>query len=136
MLSKYCVAFIHHKNFRSSCHQMVVLWSMTWFCLYITIFINRISCKEQIYCCEYDNLFVVSYLLAISRTLLYQRLNRGNIFWVSNLKLWCMESCSNMQTSSKGIRCHAWYSLYIYMCIFHFLLLLIGYKDVDYNFFL
>ena len=37
-----------------------------------------------------------------------------------------------MQASSKGIRSHALYSLYIYMCVFHFP---VGYKDIGYNFF-
>ena len=40
-----------------------------------------------------------------------------------------------MQASFKGMRSLALYSLYIYMCVFHFLLLLVGYKDVGYNFF-
>jgi hypothetical protein len=41
-----------------------------------------------------------------------------------------------MQASAKGMRSHEIYSLYIYMCIFHFLLLLLGYKDDGYSFFL
>ena len=40
-----------------------------------------------------------------------------------------------MQASSKGKRSHACCSSYIYMCVFHFLLLLVGYKEVGYNFF-
>jgi hypothetical protein len=41
-----------------------------------------------------------------------------------------------MQASSKGMRSHALYSLYIYMCVFHFLLLLVGSKDAGFNFIL
>ena len=135
MLSKYCVAFIHHKNFRSSCHQMVVIWNMTWFCLYITMFykqnfLQRTNLLLWIWqhgCCT---LFVShQQVITLSKT------DRGNIFWVSNLELGSMESYSHMQASAKGMRCHAWYSLYIHMCVFHFLLLLVGYKDVGYNFF-